>query len=219
MEIGEEAVLFAGVEFQGVEDVSEVEAVDDDAGFVGEGAGLDDVHAPCGQGAGDVGKEAGAVAGNDGQVEELAVGAQVELDGVLVEVEGHLEVIADLLGKAGLQVALGQAFKELPQGVVLGGGNHGAEAVEQGGVNGGAVADLVDRAVHEVGGGHVELPEVFGLPGSEGFRVDGLDVGEGHEGEHLEELWDCRFCRRSRARFQGRRCRGAGRPTFPDGGG
>ena len=137
VQVGEEAVLLAGVQLQGVKDVGEVEAVDDDAGFVGECAGLDDVHAPGGQGAGHVGKEAGAVAGDHGEVEELAVGAQVELDGVVVEVEGHLEVIADLLGEAGLQVALRQAFEELAQGVVLGGRHHGAEAVEQGGVDGG----------------------------------------------------------------------------------
>ncbi len=119
MEVGEEAVLLAGVELEGAKDVGELEAVDDDAGLVGEGAGVDDVHAPGGEGAGHVGKEAGAVAGDDGEVEELAVGAQVELDGVLVEVERHLEVIADLLGEAGLQVALRKAFKELLERVVL----------------------------------------------------------------------------------------------------
>ena len=58
VQIGEEAVLLAGVELEGAEDVGEVEAVDDDAGIVGEGAGLDDVHAPGGQRAGHVGKEA-----------------------------------------------------------------------------------------------------------------------------------------------------------------
>jgi len=41
--------------------VGEVEAVDDDASVVGEGSGLDDVHAPGGQRAGYVGKEAAAV--------------------------------------------------------------------------------------------------------------------------------------------------------------
>ena len=38
------------------------------------------------------------------------------------------------------------------------------------------------------GGGHVELPEVLGLPRGERVGVDGLDVGEGHEREHLEQL-------------------------------
>ena len=50
-----------------------------------------------------------------------------------------------------------------------------------------SVADLVHAAVHEVGGGHVELPEVLGLPRREGLGVDGLDVGEGHQREHLEQ--------------------------------
>ena len=62
VEVGEEAFLLAGVQLDGAEDVGELEAVDDDAGVVGEGAGLDDVHAPGGQGAGHVGKEAAAVA-------------------------------------------------------------------------------------------------------------------------------------------------------------
>ncbi len=70
-------------------------------------------------------------------------GPQVELHGILVEVGGELEVVADLLGQAGLQIALRQAFEELPERVVLAGGNHGAEAVEQRGIDGGVIADLV----------------------------------------------------------------------------
>ena len=119
-----------------------------------------------------------AVAGDDGEVEELAMGAQVELNRVLVEIGGHLEVIADLLGEAGLQVALRKALKELLERVVLRGRDHGADAVEQRGIDGGVVADLVDGAVHEVGGGHVELPEILGLPRGERVGVDGLDVGD-----------------------------------------
>src|SRR5580698_992285 len=103
-----------------------MEAVDNDPGLVGEGSGLDDVHAPGGEGSGDIGEEAGAVAGDDGEVEELAVGAQIELDGILVEAEGHLEVVTNLLRKAGLQIALGQALEELAQVIKLRGGNHGA---------------------------------------------------------------------------------------------
>ena len=95
VQVGEEAIFLAGVELDGAEDVSELEAVDDDAGLVGEGAGLDDVHAPGGECAGDVGEEAPAIAGDDGEIEELAVRAQVELDGILVEFDGELEVIAN----------------------------------------------------------------------------------------------------------------------------
>src|SRR5580698_4665451 len=98
MQIGEEAVFLAGVQFESVEDVGEVEGIDNDSGFVRESSGLDDVHAPGGEGSGNVCEEASAVAGNYGQVEELPVGAQVELDGVVGKVEGHLEMIADLLG-------------------------------------------------------------------------------------------------------------------------
>ena len=88
VEIGEEAIALAGVEFDGAEDVSELEVINDNAGIVGEGSGLDDVHAPGGQGAGHVGKEACAVAGDDGEVEELAVRAQVKLDGIVAEAGG-----------------------------------------------------------------------------------------------------------------------------------
>ncbi len=119
VQVFEEALFFAGVELEGAEDVGELEAVDDDAGIVGESAGLHDVHAPGGQGAGHVGEQAAAVARDDGEVEELAGGAQIELNGVLVEVGGQLEVVADLLGQAGLQIALRQAFEELAQRIVL----------------------------------------------------------------------------------------------------
>ncbi len=108
-----------GVELDGAEGVSELEAVDDDALVVGECAGFDDVHAPGGECAGHVGEEAGAVADDDGEVEELAVGAEIELDGVFIEIEGELEVVADVLGQAGLQVALGEALEEALEGVVL----------------------------------------------------------------------------------------------------
>ena len=47
------------------------------------------------------------------------MGAKVELDGVLVEVGGELEMIADVLGEAGLQIALRQAFEEMLEVVIL----------------------------------------------------------------------------------------------------
>src|SRR6266568_3182008 len=54
VDVGDEAVFFAGVELDGAEHIGELETVDDDAGIVGKGAGLDDVHAPCGECAGQV---------------------------------------------------------------------------------------------------------------------------------------------------------------------
>src|SRR3984885_15831370 len=143
MEVGEESVFLAGVELQGVEDVGEVEAVDDDSRFIGECAGLDNVHTPGGKGTGHVGKQAGTVAGDYREIEELAIGAQIELDGISFEIEGHLEVMTNLLGEAGLQVALGKAFEELAEGLILRGLNHGADAIQQRGVDGCVVADLV----------------------------------------------------------------------------
>ena len=97
-------------------------------------------------------------------------------------------MVADLLGQTGLQIAAGQAFEEVLELIVLGGGNHGVDAQEQTGVEAGMIANLVNGAVHEVGGGDVKLPEVFGLPGSKGFGVDGLDVSVGEQGKHLEHL-------------------------------
>ena len=70
---------------------------------------------------------------------------------------------------------------------MLSGRHHGADAVEQGGVDGGVVADFIHGAVHEVGGGHVELPEILGLPWCQSLGIDSLDVGEGHQREHLEQ--------------------------------
>ncbi len=47
------------------------------------------------------------------------MGSKIKLDGILVEVGGQLEMIADVLGKARLQVALRQAFEKLFERVVL----------------------------------------------------------------------------------------------------
>ena len=71
-DVAEESVFLTGVQLDGAEGVTEVEAVYDDAGIVGVSAGTDDVHAPGGQNAGDVRKQAGAVAGNHRQIKELA---------------------------------------------------------------------------------------------------------------------------------------------------
>jgi hypothetical protein len=94
-----------------------------------------------------------------------------------------------------LRIALREPFKKLTQGLVLGRGNHGAEAVEQRGIDGRVVSNFVHGAVHEVGRGHVELPEVLGLPWRQGVRVDGLDIRKGHNGEHLQQLRAADFLR------------------------
>jgi len=99
VEIGEEALALTGVQLDGAEDVAELEAIDDHAGVVGKSAGLGRCSCPMRQRSGHVGEEASAVAGDDGEIEELAVGAQVELDEIDAEVCGQLEVVADLLGR------------------------------------------------------------------------------------------------------------------------
>src|SRR5208337_1310959 len=159
MEVGEEAFLLAGVKFDGPEYIGEMEAVDDDTGIVGIRSGAHNVHAPRRQNSGYVGKQARAVAGNHGQVEELPVGPQVQLHRVLIEIQGHLEVVANLLGQAGLQIALRQSFQELLQRVVLPWLNHRTDAIKQRGIDRGVVARFVHRAIHEVRCGHVELPQ------------------------------------------------------------
>src|SRR5450631_238982 len=130
MKIGQEAVLLAGVEFDGAEHIGEMEAIDDDTGLVRKCARSDNIHAPRRKSAGHIGEKAGAIARDDCEIEELAVGAKVELDLVLFEAEGHVEMVADLFGETGLQIALRQAFKKLSQRLVLCGGNHGAEPVQ-----------------------------------------------------------------------------------------
>ena len=144
------------------------------------------------------------------------LGRRSSCTGSLSRLSGHLEVIANLLGQAGLQVALRQAFKELLQRIVLRGGNHGADAIEQRGIDGGVIADLVHRAVHEVGGGHVELPEVLGLPRRQRVGVDGLDVGEGHQGEHLQQLRAADLLGEAAHVFQVEDVAAHGAATFPD---
>ncbi len=82
------------------------------------------------------------------------------------EVDRHFEVVANLVGQAGLEIALRESFEEGFElcDVV---GNEGGDAVEDGRVVLDVVADLIDAAVEEVGSADVELPEVFGLPRGE----------------------------------------------------
>ena len=79
--------------------------------------------------------------------------------------------------------------------------HHGADAIEQRRIDRGVVANFVDAAVHEVGGGHVELPEILGLPRSKRFGIDGLDVRVGHQRQHFQQRWDCRFFRQKARTF------------------
>src|SRR5579863_10495499 len=83
----QESAGLAGIELEGAEGVGELEAVDDDAGVVGECVGLDDVHTPRSERTGDIGKEAAAVAGDDREIEKLAVRAQVELNRIAFEID------------------------------------------------------------------------------------------------------------------------------------
>ncbi len=76
----EESFYLRWVEGQGLELVAELEGVDDDSGVVGEGVGFDDVHAPGGEHSGYVGEEVGAVGGDEGDLVELAQGAEGDLD-------------------------------------------------------------------------------------------------------------------------------------------
>src|SRR5690348_75137 len=96
---------------------------------------------------------------------------KVKLYGILVESQRELEVIADMFWQPRLQIALRKALEELPQRVVLTCRNHRSNAVQQRWINGRVVADFIDAAIHEVGGRHVKLPQVFGFPRCEGFGV------------------------------------------------
>src|SRR5208282_1566869 len=52
---------------------------------------------------------------------------------------------------------------------------------------------LVEMAIQVVGSGDIKLPDIFSFPGSEGFRVDGLDIGIGEQAEHFEALGSAYF--------------------------
>src|ERR1035441_759889 len=121
VQIGQEAVLLAGVQFYGAEDVGELKAVDHHAGFVGEGSGLDDVHAPCCQRTCHISKQARAIAHYEGQVAEAVKflnAAREEYKGAGFEVETIRVVTQPLAAySAGMKhadrVALLRKFGEL----------------------------------------------------------------------------------------------------------
>ena len=46
-----------------------------------------------------------------------------------------------------------------------------------------------------IGRADIELPDIFRLPGREGFRVHGLDIGIGEQAEHLQPLRRSHFFR------------------------
>jgi len=66
-----------GVHFEGVEGVGEDEEIEHFAAAVAEGFGLEDVHAEAGEATGEVGEQARAVPGDDGQLPVFVTAAQI----------------------------------------------------------------------------------------------------------------------------------------------
>src|SRR6185312_16941373 len=83
------------------------------------GVGFHDVHAPGGEDPGDVGDQIGPLGGDEGDFVELTLGAEGELDGVFGEALGHLEMLANLFGQAGLEVSLREPFEESVEGLTF----------------------------------------------------------------------------------------------------
>ena len=99
--------------------------------------------------------------------------------------EGHSEVIANLLGQAALQIALRQAFEERSK-FFFAVGHEGEDAIQEAGVRIGMIADFVDAAIEKVRRGDIKLPESVGLPRGERVGVHSLDICIGQQGEHFE---------------------------------
>ena len=93
-------------------------------------------------------------------------GAEGELDGLGYEVERHAEVVANLFGQAGLQVALRQSFEEGLE-FLAAVRREGDDAIQKAGIGFDVIALFIDAAVEEVGSGDIKLPEVFCFPGRE----------------------------------------------------
>ena len=195
MHVFEEAIFLAGIQLDSPEHVGELKAVDHYAGIVGKRPRLARCSCPRQRERRPRLQTTGCGRDDDGEIEELAVRSKVELDRVFIEIGGELKVVADVLGQAGLEVALRETFEKLFERVVLARRHHGADAIKQGRIDSSVIANFVYAAIHEVRGRHIELPQIFGLPRGKRFWIDGLDVCIGHQRQHLQERRAANFFR------------------------
>ena len=104
--------MFGRVQLQRAEPVFEIKGVNNNAGLIGKGAGLDDVHSPGGKHSRDGGKQEWLVGSYDGEFIEIARVIQRKLHGVAAQLFRHLHLRNDLLRGVASQISLRQPFQE-----------------------------------------------------------------------------------------------------------
>src|SRR5205085_1826295 len=103
---------FGKVQLKRSEAVGEVERVDDGCRLVRERIGLDDIHAPSGENAGQLGEKERTISGDQRQFIPVAAAFQLDLHRIAAQFLGHLQVAHDLFGGVHQQVSLGESFDE-----------------------------------------------------------------------------------------------------------
>src|SRR5664279_101432 len=90
-------VYFGRIQLECAKTVSEVKGVDDDALVIRESVGLDDIHAPCGEGSGHISEKHGPVPCDQCKFAQLSAQTKLQAHRGLVEFQCHQKVLAHLL--------------------------------------------------------------------------------------------------------------------------
>ena len=81
--------------------------------------------------------------------QELAGDAEGELDRIGLEIQRHLEVVADLFRQSALEITLRQAFKEGTK-FFFTVRDEGEDSIQEASIGIDVIADFVDAAIEEV---------------------------------------------------------------------
>src|SRR5690242_2897749 len=92
--------------------VDEMKGVEDDAGGVGEGVGLDDVHAPPCEHPGDGGEKSGAIRGKQRERESVGIGVKFGLHRLGTQLLRQGEMHGNLHSGVDGEIAARKAFEE-----------------------------------------------------------------------------------------------------------
>ena len=110
-----ETVPFGRIQLQGAVQVQELESVQNHAGRIGKGIGLDDAHSPGGEGSGHGSEQERPIGGNHGQFEVGAASHQIHRHGLLHQPARQLKVPGNVRGRLRGQITLRKAFQKEAQ--------------------------------------------------------------------------------------------------------
>ncbi len=189
-----ESFPFRQIQFQRAEAVREIEFVHDDSSVIRKCRRLFNVHAPCGEHAGHPGEKERAVGGNQRQFEPVAAARQLQLHRVFAQMIGHFHLIEDVACGLCAQIAPRQSVEKTFE-LFATRRRERAQMLEDFLILA-AVHPFVHAMEEIIRGADIKLPDIFGLPRSERFRINGLDVGIGEQAKHFQAFGRADFLRK-----------------------